>query len=96
MDLNNTGIAQLAERRSPKPQVEGSSPSARAKENAMDKILMYLRESYNELMDKVSWPTRQNLVDSAKVVVVSALMLSVIVFIMDFVVNQVLNFVYSL
>lgn len=62
----------------------------------MDKILLYLRESYNELMDKVSWPTRQNLVDSAKVVVVSALMLSVLVFVMDFLVNQVLNFVYSI
>ena len=62
----------------------------------MDKILLYLQESYNELMDKVSWPTRQNLVDSAKVVVVSALMLSVMVFVMDFVVNQVLNFIYSL
>jgi preprotein translocase subunit SecE len=64
--------------------------------NAMDKILLYLRESYNELMDKVSWPTRQNLIDSAKVVVVSALMLSVVVFVMDFVVNQVLTFIYSL
>ena len=62
----------------------------------MDKILLYLRESYNELMDKVSWPTRQNLVDSAKVVVVSALMLSVLVFVIDFMVNQVLSFVYSI
>ena len=62
----------------------------------MDKILLYLRESYNELMDKVSWPTRQNLVDSAKVVVVSAVLLSVVVFVMDFIVNQVLSFVYSL
>jgi len=62
----------------------------------MDKILLYLRESYNELVDKVSWPTRQNLVDSAKVVVVSAMLLSVVVFVMDFLVNQVLNFVYSL
>ncbi|MBK7359327.1 MAG: preprotein translocase subunit SecE [Saprospiraceae bacterium] len=62
----------------------------------MDKILLYLKESYNELMEKVSWPTRQNLVDSAKVVVVSALMLAVVVFAMDFVVNQILSFIYSL
>jgi len=62
----------------------------------MDKILLYLKESYNELMEKVSWPTSQNLVDSAKVVVVSALMLSVVVFAMDFVVNQILSFIYSL
>lgn len=57
---------------------------------------MYLKESYNELMEKVSWPTSQNLVDSAKVVVVSALMLAVVVFAMDFVVNQILSFIYSL
>ncbi|MBK6546750.1 MAG: preprotein translocase subunit SecE [Saprospiraceae bacterium] len=62
----------------------------------MDKILLYLRESYNELMEKVSWPTRQNLVDSAKVVVISAVILSIIVFVMDFAVNQVLTFIYSL
>jgi preprotein translocase subunit SecE len=62
----------------------------------MDKILLYLKESYNELMEKVSWPTSQNLVDSAKVVVVSALMLAVVVFAMDFVVNQILSFIYSL
>lgn len=62
----------------------------------MEKITLYLRESYNELVDKVSWPTRQNLVDSAKVVVVSAILLSVVVFIMDFFVNQVLSFVYSI
>lgn len=27
--MNNTGVAQLAEHRSPKPGVEGSTPSAR-------------------------------------------------------------------
>ncbi|MBK8955878.1 MAG: preprotein translocase subunit SecE [Saprospiraceae bacterium] len=62
----------------------------------MDKFVLYLKESYHELIDKVTWPTRENLVDSAKVVVFSALLLSLMVFGMDFIVNQVLNFVYSL
>ena len=62
----------------------------------MDKFMLYLKESYHELMERVSWPTKENLVDSAKVVVFSALLLSVLVFVMDFVVNQLLKFVYSI
>ena len=45
----------------------------------------YVAESYNELMHKVSWPTWKELQGSAIVVLVSALILSVIIFIMDFV-----------
>jgi len=51
----------------------------------MASIKTYLSESYNELMNKVSWPTWKELQGSAIVVLVSALLLSVIIFIMDFV-----------
>ncbi|MBP8726254.1 MAG: preprotein translocase subunit SecE [Saprospiraceae bacterium] len=62
----------------------------------MDKFVLYVKESYQELMEKVSWPTWPNLVDSAKVVLISSVLLSVLLFAIDFVVNQVLTFVYSL
>ncbi len=45
----------------------------------------YLSESYNELMNKVSWPTWKELQGSAIVVLVSALILSMVIFIMDYV-----------
>jgi preprotein translocase subunit SecE len=45
----------------------------------------YLSESYNELMNKVSWPTWKELQCSAIVVLVSALLLSLIVFLMDYI-----------
>jgi preprotein translocase subunit SecE len=45
----------------------------------------YLSESYNELMNKVSWPTWKELQGSAIVVLVSALILSLVIFIMDYV-----------
>ena len=45
----------------------------------------YLSESYNELMNKVSWPTWKELQGSAIIVLVSALILSLIVFLMDFI-----------
>ena len=44
----------------------------------------YLSESYNELVNKVSWPTWKELQGSAIIVLVSALILSLIVFLMDF------------
>ncbi|HOP43699.1 MAG: preprotein translocase subunit SecE [Flavobacteriales bacterium] len=45
----------------------------------------YLEESYNELVHKVSWPTWRELQSSAIVVLVAALIISLIVFLMDFV-----------
>jgi transcriptional antiterminator NusG len=45
----------------------------------------YLSESYNELMNKVSWPTWKELQGSAIVVLVSALILSMVIFLMDYV-----------
>lgn len=45
----------------------------------------YLSESYNELVNKVSWPTWKELQGSAIVVLVAALILSLIIFIMDYI-----------
>ena len=45
----------------------------------------YLSESYNELVHKVSWPTWKELQSSAIVVLISALIVSLIVFLMDFI-----------
>ena len=45
----------------------------------------YIAESYNELMHKVSWPTWKDLQSSAIVVLISALLISLIVFLMDYI-----------
>ena len=45
----------------------------------------YVSESYNELVHKVSWPTRKELQSSSILVLVSALIVSLIIFLMDFV-----------
>ncbi|MBK7383757.1 MAG: preprotein translocase subunit SecE [Flavobacteriales bacterium] len=45
----------------------------------------YLSESYNELVNKVSWPTWKELQASAIVVLVSALILALVIFVMDFI-----------
>ena len=45
----------------------------------------YLSESYNELVNKVSWPTWKELQGSAIIVLVAALIISVIVFLMEYI-----------
>ncbi|MCC6815626.1 MAG: preprotein translocase subunit SecE [Saprospiraceae bacterium] len=61
----------------------------------MDKFILYLKESYHELVDKVTWPTWPNLLDSARVVIVATLILSLIILIMDLVTNKALGFIYN-
>ena len=54
----------MAERRSPKPKVGGSTPSTPAKKKELIKIMAkfrpvkYVQEVKNE-MDKVTWPSRR-------------------------------------
>jgi preprotein translocase subunit SecE len=49
----------------------------------MKKITNYIKESYNELIHKVSWPTWAELQNSAVVVSIASLVIAVIVFLMD-------------
>ncbi len=49
----------------------------------MEKIKLYLQESYSELVHKVTWPTWANLQSSAVVVLVASLILALIILGMD-------------
>ncbi|MEP7196931.1 MAG: preprotein translocase subunit SecE [Saprospiraceae bacterium] len=61
----------------------------------MDKFILYLKESYHELMEKVSWPTWPNLLDSAKVVVIASVIISIVILVMDLISNAALGFIYN-
>ncbi|MCI7695408.1 preprotein translocase subunit SecE [Phocaeicola faecicola] len=47
------------------------------------KITNYCKESYDELVHKVSWPTRSELSSSAMVVLYASLLIALVVFLMD-------------
>ena len=51
----------------------------------MSKLGNYVKESYDELVHKVSWPSFKELQSRAVVVAVAALILALVVFLMDFV-----------
>lgn len=62
----------------------------------MDNILLYLRESYDELINNVTWPTWPELFENAKLVLVGAAIFALIIFIFDFIANSLLKVVYGL
>jgi preprotein translocase subunit SecE len=61
-----------------------------------NKVVNYIKESYDELMHKVSWPTWAELQSSAIVVSVASVIIAIIVFAMDEVFKNVLVQFYKL
>jgi preprotein translocase subunit SecE len=62
----------------------------------MNKISTYFRESYRELLEKVTWPSWPQLQQSTVIVLVATLLITLLVWIMDLVSSSILHFVYSL
>ena len=62
----------------------------------MDRMTLYIKESYNELVNKVTWPSWSNLYSSTILVLVASLILALIIFVMDAISKGVLDQIYGL
>jgi preprotein translocase subunit SecE len=62
----------------------------------MNKIALYFRDSYKELMEKVSWPTWTQLQQSTMIVLVATLVITALVSLMDFAAGGALKFIYKM
>ncbi len=62
----------------------------------MKKIKQYIKESYDELMHKVSWPTWSELQNSAIVVSVASVIIAIAVYLMDISFSTLLKQFYNL
>ncbi len=60
------------------------------------KMVTYIKESYDELVHKVSWPTWAELQSSAIVVSVASLIIALVVFAMDEAFRNILLQFYKL
>jgi len=63
---------------------------------ANNRFVEYIKESYDELVHKVSWPTWNELQNSAVVVSVASLIIALVVFMMDKSFELILEQFYSL
>ena len=62
----------------------------------MRKFINYLKECYQELTKKVTWPSWEKLQSSALLVLVATLILSVVIFLIDFAFQHLMEFIYAL
>ena len=49
----------------------------------MNKIITYVKESYYELVNKVSWPTLQEVTSSSVVVLTASVIIALVILVMD-------------
>jgi preprotein translocase subunit SecE len=66
------------------------------KNNFFAKVGNSFKESYTELVHKVSWPSRSELTNSAVVVLIASIILALIVWLMDFAFESIMTFIYGL
>jgi len=59
------------------------------------KLIEYAKESYDELLHKVSWPTWSDLQSSAIVVSIASLIIAFVVYLMDISFNSLLQGFYT-
>jgi preprotein translocase subunit SecE len=62
----------------------------------MNKFVVFIKDSYQELTEMVSWPKWENLQQSTMIVIGSTLFITAIVAVMDLVSNGSMKFIYSL
>ena len=58
-------------------------------------MLNYIKESYNELVNKVTWPTFPQLQSSTVVVMVASVIFALVVLVMDISFENLMKGIYS-
>ncbi len=72
-----------------------SSLSTRAIKKDKMKIGAYIKDSFDELLNKVTWPTWEELQSSAVVVAIASLIIALIIFAMDQVFSNLMQLFYD-
>lgn len=61
----------------------------------MDKMTGYIKESYNELVNKVTWPTWAELQSSTILVLVASVIIALVIWVMDVISSTILKGIYN-
>ncbi len=60
------------------------------------KLIDDIKESYNELVYKVSWPTQKQLINSSVLVLIASIIIAVFIWVVDKIFNLLMELVYSI
>jgi preprotein translocase subunit SecE len=59
-------------------------------------VVEYIKNSYNELVNEVTWPTSSELANSAVVVLVASLLIALLIFGIDQLFFNLMRYIYGL
>lgn len=62
----------------------------------MAKFGTYIQEAYDELVHKVTWPSWEELQQTTIIVLIGLIIITLIIFGMDFVSENLLKFIYDI
>jgi len=60
------------------------------------KVLTDIEESYNELVHKVTWPSKSDLANSTVIVMVASIIMAIVVWLVDLAINQIMHLIYNI
>ncbi len=60
------------------------------------KIIKDMKESYNELVYKVSWPTQKQLINSSVLVLIASVIIAVFIWVVDVIFEHLMELIYSI
>ncbi|UTW60608.1 preprotein translocase subunit SecE [bacterium SCSIO 12741] len=61
----------------------------------MSEVTKYIKESYDEMVHKVSWPNWKSLQNSAVVVLFATFLFAAVIYVMDLAFGQAMDFLYT-
>ena len=85
----------MVERRSPKPEVVGSSPSAPAKKKIMKNPLKFIQEVKQETF-RITWPSKKETMMGAVMVFALASIAAIFFLILDQILRFLLNLILTI
>ena len=60
------------------------------------KLFNSIKESYDELVYKVSWPTQKQLINSSVLVLVASVIIAAFIWVVDKIFNMLMEIIYSI
>lgn len=60
------------------------------------KLFTDIKESYDELVNKVTWPKREQLVSSSMIVMIASIIIALVILLMDRIIDSLMHLVYSI
>ncbi len=69
---------------------------AQSSAKKQNKIIAYFKDVYDELVNKVTWPSWDELFNTSVIVMVASIIIALVILLMDVTFNNLMDLIYSM